>query len=84
MKLLTKLLSSFAVNFEHTFTLSKDFSVASIGMVEDKEELIKEYQKVQKMMYDRHHAFRSKRTVGEGKDDGHAEKRRVGPSSEKG
>ena len=37
-----------------------------------------------KMMYDRHHAFRSEHTVGEGKDDGHAEQQRVGPSSEKG
>lgn len=41
------------VNFEHTFTLSRDFSVASIGAVEDKWELIKEYQKVQDNMYKR-------------------------------
>lgn len=40
------------VNFEHTFSLNRDFTVASLGTVEDKKKLIEVYQKVQKSMYE--------------------------------
>lgn len=41
------------INFEHTFTLNKDFTVASLGTVEDKQRLVEMYQKVQNSMYER-------------------------------